>query len=93
MKTVITRVISTIHLLKSILCLVTESERLTLRNMHIYQCSHNCKSVQHKDPNQGGTVKEDCDLTCSAAGGGGKPPICNTGAVYVPLSVCVEGSH
>ena len=46
-------VIHTIHLLKSILCLVTQSGRLILSYMHIYQSTRDCKSARHKDLKQG----------------------------------------
>lgn len=58
--------------------------------MHIYQSTHNCKSARHKDLKQGGIVKEDCDVTCSAAGGGGRQPIYHTCVcVCVPVCMCV----
>lgn len=72
MHNVIVWAINTFHILKSILCLVTQTGRLILSYMHIHQFAHNYKSAQHKDLKQRRTVKEDCDLTCSAAGGGGK---------------------
>lgn len=53
MNSVILWFIYTMHILKSIFCLVTQTGRLILSYMHIYQSTHNYKSAQHKDLKQG----------------------------------------
>lgn len=86
----------TTHFSKLLPCLFTQTVRLILSYIHIYQSSHGHKSVWLKDLWQGHAEKSDCYLTCFTAGGGDRP-ISNTGAMHLPACACVrecvKGSH
>lgn len=87
MSSVIVWAIYTIHTLRAIFCLVNQTGRLILIYIHIYQLTHNYRLAHHKHLKQR-TVKEDCNLTCSVAGGGGRQPICDVKVVCVAACAC-----